>query len=101
MGLCSDVVQLVYGIKSDTMQMLSFINTNLCPGGESIREGPAVNSEANAMEDGNPGVLRTPEHGGKRVRGIERRRWRSHSGDWGKNGLDDVWERRKILSRGE
>ena len=101
MGLCSDAVQLVYGIESDTMQVLSFINMNLCPGGESVWEGPAIDSEANATEDGNPGVLRTPERGGKRVGGIERRRWRSHSGDWGKNGLDDVWGRRKILSGGE
>ena len=67
MGLCLDVVQLIYGIESDTMQVLSFVNTNLCPGGESVWEGPAVDSEANAMEDGYTGVVRVPESGGKRV----------------------------------
>ena len=100
MLLFMDVVQLIQWIEGDSLQMLLFIVTDSCPSGESIREGPAVNCEANAVQDGHTGVLGTPESGGKQVRGTKRRRRRSHS-DWRENGLDNVWGRGKILSGGE
>ena len=60
-----DSVQLVQRVKDDTVQMLLFIVTYLCPGRESIREVPAIDCEADTVQDGYMGVLRTPESGGK------------------------------------
>ena len=47
--------------------MLSFIDPGLFPGRETVREGPAIDYEANATKDGNTGILQAPESGGKRV----------------------------------
>ena len=41
-----DTVQLVQQVKGCTMQMLMFIETDLFPGGKTIREGPAIDREA-------------------------------------------------------
>ena len=95
-----DSVQLVQRVKGDTMQMLLFIVMYSCPSRESIQEGPAVDCEADTVQDGYMGVLRTPESGGKRVGGAEWRRRRSHS-DRRENGLNNVWRWGKISSRGE
>ena len=35
--------------------MLSFINANLCPGGKTVWEGPAVDREADATQGGYTG----------------------------------------------
>ena len=43
-----DAVQLVQQVKGCTMQMLMFIDMDLFPGGKTIREGPAVDHEADA-----------------------------------------------------
>ena len=53
--------------------MLSFIDPDLFPGRETVREGPAIDYEANAMKDGNTGILQAPESGGKRVQVAEGR----------------------------
>ena len=47
------------------MQMHSFIRIDLFPGWESREEGPAFNCEANAVEDGDVQVVRTPEGTGE------------------------------------
>ena len=44
--------------------MLLFIVADSCPSGESIREGPAVDCEADTVQDEYTGILRAPESGG-------------------------------------
>ena len=95
-----DSVQLIQWVKGISAQMLLFIVTDLRPSGKSIRESPAVNRDADTVENGHTGVLRVPKSGGKCVGGVKRRGWRSHSGR-GKNRLDNVWGWGRILSRGE
>ena len=63
--LFMDLVQLIQWVKGISSQMLLFVVTDLCPSGESIREGPAVDCEGNTAENGHTGVLRAPESGGK------------------------------------
>ena len=46
------------------MQMLTFIETDLFPGGKTIREGPAIDCEANTAYDRYTGVVGVPESGG-------------------------------------
>ena len=60
-----DVVQLVQWVEGGSMQMLLFIVADLHPSGESTREGPAVDCEADTTQDGYTGILRAPESGGK------------------------------------
>ena len=52
-----DMVQLIQQVKGCTMQMLMFIEADLFPGGKTIREGPAIDCEADAAEDGYMGVV--------------------------------------------
>ena len=82
--------------------MLLFVDTDLFPGGETLRERPAVNYEANAMKDGNTGILQAPESGGKRVWVAEwRGRGGHHGSDRRRSEHGDVGGWGKILSRGE
>ena len=39
-------VQFIQWVKGGTMQMLMFVETDLFPGGKTIWEGPAIDSEA-------------------------------------------------------
>ena len=41
-----DTVQLVQRVKGCTMQMLTFVETDLFPGGKTIQEGPTIDREA-------------------------------------------------------
>ena len=82
--------------------MLSFIGTNLFPGGETFGKGPALDNKANAMKDGNAGILQAPESGGKRVWIAEWRRRGGHSGsDRWRSGCSNVRGQGKITSGGE
>ena len=51
--------------------MSLFKVTDLCPSGQAVWEGPAVDREADAAQDGYTGVSGTPECGRKRVEGFE------------------------------
>ena len=60
--------------------MLLFKVMDVCPSGKSFWEGPAIDCEADALQDGYMGVVRTPESGGKRVKVSKRGGRRSHGG---------------------
>ena len=79
--------------------MLLFINTDLVPGGETVWEIPARDSEADALKYGDARILRTPESGGKQVGGAKWRRGGSHCDR--ESGLSNVGGWGKISSRGE
>ena len=49
MLLFMDMVQLVQQVKGCTMQMLTFIETDLFPGGKTIWEGPTIDREADTV----------------------------------------------------
>ena len=75
--------------------MLVFIVPGLFPGGETIREGPAIDCEADTAKDRKAGVLRAPESGGKRVQVAK---W---GGRRSLSGCGDVRGWGKVSSRGE
>ena len=60
-----DVVQLVQRVERDSQQVLLFKVPDSCPSGKAFQEGPTVDCEADALQDGYVGVVRTPESGGK------------------------------------
>ena len=51
--------------------MLLFKVPDLCPSGQAIWEGPAVDREADGAQDGYTGIIGTPERGRKRVKVFE------------------------------
>ena len=67
-----DAVQLVQRVERGAAQMLLLKVMDTCPSGQAVREGPAVNREADASQDGYTGIVGTPESGGKRVDVSER-----------------------------
>ena len=69
-----------FWVKGNAVEMLSFIDADLFPGGEAIWKVPAGDSEANTAQDGYMEIFWTPESGGKRVWGTKWRGRRSHSG---------------------
>ena len=81
------------------MQMLLFIVADLHPSGESTREGPAIDCEADTTQDGYTGILGAPESGGKPVRVSEGGGRSSHS-DQGSR-FSDVKGQGKVSSRRE
>ena len=79
--------------------MLLLKSLDLFPGGEAFREGPAIDSKADTMKDGDAGILQVPESGGKRVWGTKRSRGGSHHrGDRRRRRLYDIGRRGKISS---
>ena len=82
------------------MEMLSFVDVDLFPGGEAIWKVPAGDGEADTLKDRDTGILRAPESGWKRIWGAKWRRGGGHS-RWGKDRLSDDGGRGKILSRGK
>ena len=82
--------------------MLLFKDMDLFPGGETLGEVPAFNSEADTMKDGNVGILQASESGGKRVWVAKWRRRGSHCGsDRRRSGYSDIEGWGKILPRRE
>ena len=67
-----DAVQLVQRVERDASQVLLFKVSDTCPSGQAFWEGPAVNREADASQDGDTGIVGTPESGWKRVNVSER-----------------------------
>ena len=66
-----------------------FITLDLFPGGETVWEGPAINSKADTVKDRKAGVFWTPESGKKRVRvaewgGRRSQHWCSNVRGWKK-----------------
>ena len=82
--------------------MLVFVDADLFSGGESFREGPTIDYEADALKNGNVRVIWAPESRGKRI-GVANWRGRgSHHRDiWRRRRYNDIRGGGKIASRGE
>ena len=53
------------------MEMLSFVDMDLFPGGEAVWKVPAKDGEANTSKDRDMGILRAPESRWKRIWGAK------------------------------